>query len=363
MAATVVDTSRRLWNSGVSISRTTLAILTRQLAAMLRSGIPLHQSLAFCAESDPRAAPVLEQVVSKVESGYSLSNALREFPESFDSVYVGLVQSGEMSGRINEMLEKLADVLERELELRKRLISVVTYPAMLLIVSLLGTLGFIFFVLPQLMPLFQDLKVDLPLPTKILLSLREVLLPVTVLMGLVALVIFLTRKPIKSAIASRPALQRRLANLALSIPVLGPVYEKIVISRVLYSMSSMLEVGVTMNQALARSEESAGNAQVAFRLARARQDLTEGATVTEAFRDNGVFPNSALQLISAGEESARTVEMFNFVAKSFDDEVEYAMQSAAGYLEPMIMVVMGLIVGFITIAAAMPTIQLLQNFG
>ena len=167
----------------------------------------------------------------------------------------------------------------------------------------------------------------------------------------------------RAALAARPVLGRQLADLALRFPVLGPVYEKIVTSRVLYSLSSMLEVGVTMNQALARSEESAGNAQVAHRLARARQDLTDGSTVSEAFRDNEVFPNSALQLISAGEESARVVEMFNYVAKSFDEEVEFAMQAAAGYLEPLIMVGMGLIVGFITIAAAMPTIQLLQNFG
>ena len=346
-----------------ALTRHQLSIFTRQAAAMLKAGIPLHQVVSFCAEADPEAAPMLEDVCQKIETGYSLSGALKDYPESFDPVYVGLVHAGELSGRLNEMLAKLADILERELELRKRMISVITYPAMLLGVSILGTLGFIFFVLPQLTPLFMDLGVDLPWPTRLLLNLRTILLPASVTTVLAALVFWFSRRHVAAYIQANPSLERRLAYAPLALPVVGPVYDKIVTARVLYSMATMLEVGVTMNQALARAEGAAGNAYVAYRLSRARADLAEGSSVTECFQINSVFPETALHLISAGEESARLVEMFNYVARHFDEDVQQAMDAAAGMLEPLIMVLMGAVVGFIVIAAALPTIHLLQNFG
>ncbi len=354
---------RNLLKRKVVMSRYALSIFTRQLSAMLKAGIGIHQSVAFCAESDPQSADILKDVVLKIEQGYTFSAALEGYPDSFDDVFVGLVHSGELSGRLNEMLGRLADLLEREIDLRKRIIAVITYPSVLLGVSLLGTLGFIFFILPQLTPMFLDLKVDLPWPTMVLLKFRDLLLPIIAVGSTLLLTFWVTRAKIQSYVRSRPTLQRRLAAIPFQIPVVGPVIEMTVTARVLYSLSTLLEVGVTMNQALARSEKAAGNAFVAWRLKKAREALLEGCTVTECFQMHQVFPSTALHLIGAGEESARLVEMFAYVAKHFDQEVEYSMDSAASLLEPIIMLVMGLIVGFITIAAAMPTIQLLQNFG
>lgn len=352
----------RYRNRRRAMSLHTLSVFTRQLSAMLKAGIALHQSVSFCAESDPESAPVLEDICRKIESGFSFSGALREYPECFNAVYVGLIHAGELSGRLNEMLARLADILERELELRKRMISVVTYPAMLMGVSILGTLGFIFFVLPQLEPMFLDLGVDLPWPTQVLLSLRTLLLPVTVVLAVTLLLLALLRGQIVAYIKARPGLERKLAYIPLSTPVLGPVYEKLITARVLYSLATMLEVGVAMSQALARAEGATGNAYIGFRLSRARQELADGSSVTECFANNQVFPDTAMQLIAAGEESARLVEMFTYVAKHFDEEVEQSMNSAAGLLEPLIMVGMGLVVGFIVVAAALPTIKLLQGF-
>jgi type IV pilus assembly protein PilC len=346
-----------------ALTRNGMVVFTRQMAAMLKAGIPLNQAIAFCSEADPESSVVLEDIVKKIETGFSFSAALKEYPESFDPVYIGLVHSGELSGRLNEMLAKLADILERELNLRKRMVSVVTYPAVLLAVSILGTLGFIFFVLPQLTPLFTSLKVDLPWPTKMLLGLREVLLPATIGLLVAAVILWAVRGTIRAFVQARPSLERRLAYIPLSIPVLGTVYDKIITARVLYSLATMLEVGVTMSQALTRAECTTGNAYVGFRLQRARLDLADGSSVTECFQAHKVFPETALQLIAAGEESARLVEMFAYVARHFDEEVEQTMDAAASLLEPIIMVVMGVIVGFITIAAALPTIHLLQNFG
>lgn len=343
-------------------SRHKLAIFTRQMAVMLKAGIQLHLAISFAAESDPELEPLLNEVMRKVESGYTYSAAISETSRSFDTVYVGLVKAGEMSGRLHEMLARLADVMEREVELRKKIIAVVTYPIALLLVCFVGTLGFIFFILPTLTPLFLDLEVDLPWPTKVLLSLRDVILPGTI--GLVVLIsaLYLLRDRISDFIKKRPSLERQVATLPFLVPVVGQVYDKLVTARVLYSLATMLDVGITLNQALARSETTAGNALVAYKLGKARVDLADGAGVTDCFRMNGLFNASAIHLISAGEESAKLSEMFNFVARMFDEEVEHALQGAASILEPIIMIVMGLIVGFITIAAALPTIHLLQNF-
>ncbi len=344
------------------IGRHDLCIFTRQLSAMLKAGIPLHLGVSFCAESDPDLAPILYDVVMKIEAGFSFSAALKEYPDSFDPVYVGLVNAGELSGRLNEMLARLADVLEREIELRKRLISVITYPSVLLGVSILGTLGFILFVLPQLTPLFMDLEVDLPLPTQILLGFRKVMVPLLIVTILAVVAAFLAQDTVKAYIRSRPILERRLAAIPFDIPVLGDVYEKIIVARILYALSTMLDVGVTMAQALARAEITCGNAFIAHRLARSREDLCDGNSVTDCFRINDVFPPTALHLIAAGEESAQLTTMFSYVAKHFDEDVENSLDAAASMLEPLIMVFMGCIVGFIVIAAALPTIKLLQAF-
>ena len=347
---------------GKRFSRYKLALFTRQMAVMLKAGIQLHQSVAFAADSDPEMEPLLKQVLQKLESGYSFSNAIADSSRSFDTVYVGLIQAGELSGRLHEMLARLADVLEREIELRKRMISVVTYPTVLLTVSFLGTLGFIFFVLPTLTPLFKDLGVALPLPTRILLASRDFIIPTFAVTVLSIILLVLTRDRISDYIKERPTLERKLAAVPFSIPVVGDVYEKVITARVLYSLSTMLDVGITLNQALARAEVTSGNALTSYRLGKARMDLADGLGVTDCFRLNNLFNPSALHLISAGEEAAKLADMFQYVAKLFDEEVEYALESASSILEPMIMVVMGFIVGFITIAAALPTIQLLQNF-
>jgi len=343
-------------------SRYKLAVFTRQIAVMLMSGIQLHLTVSFAAESDEELRPMLEQVLKKIESGYQFSAALQEASRTFDPVYIGLIQAGELSGRLPSILSKLADALEREVELRKRLVSAVTYPIVLLAICFLGTLGFIFFILPTLTPLFNDLQVELPLPTRILLASRDFIIPVTAVAAGLSFLFYVLRDKIGDYIKSRPTLERQLAAVPFELPVIGAVYEKIVTARVLYSLSTMLDVGITLNQALARAETAAGNALVAFRLSKARFDLADGVGVTECFRMNNLFTPSALYLISAGEEAARLAEMFKFVARILDEEVEYAVQSASSVLEPLIMVVMGFIVGFITISAALPTIQLLENF-
>ena len=319
-------------------------------------------ALSFAAETDNEVRPLLMEINKKVESGYTFHNALKSASPSFDPVYLGMIQAGELSGRLHEMLERMADVLERECELRKRLVSVVTYPIVLLVICLLGTLGFMFFILPTLTPLFLDLGVDLPLPTRILLLSKEFLVPVLIVVPLMLVLLYLARHKIREFIHSKPALARGIDSFLFNIPVLGEVYDKMVTSRVLYSLYPMLEVGMTVNQALTLSQSAAGNALTAFRLGRARSGLADGLGVTECFRDNNLFSESALHLIHAGEEAAKLADMFQYVAKLCDEEVEYSLEAASGLLEPIIMIVMGVLVGFVTISAALPTIHLLQNF-
>lgn len=359
-AAAVKDNAPKV--SELKASQQDLAVVTRQLAAMLGAGIPIHSALEFCVDYENSTAQALEEVANKVASGVSVSHALRQYPDVFDGVYVGLVQTGEMSGRLPEILEKLAELLERQVAMRQRLISTMTYPSVLGGVAILGVVGFVYFVLPLITPLFDSLGVDLPLPTRILLAFRTVLPYLAFWVLVMALGWRFFHKRIKNYLNSKPALKRKFDAIPVRAPLIGPTWEKIVTSRVLYAMATMVDVGIGMIQAMARSETAAGNSYVAYRMQRARLALTEGATVYESLSEARVFPEAALQLISVGEEAADLGRMFQYVANYYEEEVEYALDTLASLLEPMIMVVMGLVVGFICVSAALPTIQLLQNF-
>ncbi len=349
------------WGSGPKASREQLAVLTRQMAAMINAGIPVHSVLDFCVQDDSELSRVMEGLANKVTTGISLTQALRDYPGVFDPVFVGLVHTAELSGQLSTVFVKLAEMLERQVAMKKKVIAALTYPAILLLVAALGVVGFVYFVLPSLTPLFDSMEMDLPVMTKMLLASRKGI-PIALATALIWTVGLWFGRPLwQRELDRRPALRRFLHGIPLRLPVVGKTVEKLVTARVLYSMAGMLDVGIGMAQALARSEAAAGNEYVAHRLRMARGDLSDGMTVYECLSNHNVFPEAALQLIMVGEEAADLAKMFTYVADWFEDEVEHSLTMLTSMLEPLIMVGMGIVVGFISISAAMPTIQLLAN--
>ncbi len=329
---------------------------------MLNSGIPLHRVLEFYSDSDDTdLARVVGDLAYKVQTGHTFSRAMRNYPTVFSPVFIGLAETGEQSGRINEAFDRLAELLEKQTAMQKKLVAATTYPAILLTVSLAAIAGFVYFVLPMMLPLFQSLEVELPLPTKILLMSRYfVPIGFTVLVGF--LVGSWLGKPwIRRYFLQNPHVKMALHSVPLRLPVIGNLTRKIVTVRILRSMATMLDAGLAMVPTLRRCGIVAGNAVIEYRLGQATVEIMDGSTVAEAMQKYDVFPEGAIQMLNVGEESADLIAMISHVAEFYDSEVELAITDMANLLEPLIMVVMGFIVGFIVLSAILPTVQLLQT--
>ncbi|MBI3929437.1 MAG: type II secretion system F family protein [Armatimonadetes bacterium] len=337
-------------------------MFTRQLAAMLSAGIQLHQALLFYAQGDTSPlCQVMEKTAARLAAGSSLSQALRRHPAVFSPVYVGLVEVGESSGKLVHVFNRLADLLEKQVTMRKRVSAVLTYPAILLLISVLAMLSFLLFVLPMMAPIFESLRIPMPLATRILLASRIVIPVGGVILLLAAAVLWLARPWLRRYYREHPAALRRLHQVPLSMPVLGAVLLKLITARVLYSLATMLDAGLTLVSSLHRAAGVAGNAGIAARMEDATRDVIEGRSVAEALKRHRVFPSGAVQLISVGEESAGLNAMLRHIASIYDAEVELALMNLAAVVEPVIMVTMGALVAFVVLSAVLPTIYLLNN--
>lgn len=343
------------------VSGEELTIFTRQLATMLGSGIPLHQALLYYGETNEGDLPlIIRKVATDVASGHTFSNAMRPFPLVFSPIYIALAEMGEQSGQIVTAYRRLADLMERQTNMRKKVVSALTYPCVLLVVSMAAIAGFVYFVLPMMTPMFTNMGVDLPLPTRMLLSLRTVVPVATILAVLSLLGLWLGRPWMKIYLHTHPEKLRQLHAIWFYIPVVSGIYSKLATARILYSMSTMLDAGLTMTSTMKRAAMAAGNQFIAFRLNKATESVMEGASLAEALSIYEVFPNTAIQMLAVGEESANLSGMVTHIANLYDSEVEVALNDIASVIEPIIMIVMGGVVGFIVLAAVLPTVQLIQ---
>ena len=343
------------------VSGEELTIFTRQLATMLGSGIPLHQALLYYGETNDGDLPlIIRKVATDVASGHTFSNAMRPFPQVFSPIYVALAEMGEQSGQIVTAYRRMADLMERQTNMRKKVISALTYPCVLLVVSMAAIAGFVYFVLPMMTPMFTNMGVELPLPTRMLLSLR-LIVPVVTIAGILSLIgIWLGKPWVKVYLNTHPEKLRQLHAVWFYLPVVSGIYSKLATARILYSMSTMLDAGLTMTSTMQRAALAAGNQFIAFRLNRACESVMEGASLAEALSIYEVFPNTAIQMLAVGEESASLSAMVTHIANLYDSEVEVALNDIASVIEPIIMIVMGGVVGFIVLAAVLPTVQLIQ---
>ena len=330
---------------------------------MLGAGIPMHRALMFYAEGGEQTTltTIIDDVANQVAGGNRLSVALSRYPAVFPEIYSSMIEMGETSSQLQEVLERLADLQEKQNGMRKKIIATFTYPVLLCVISMLSVAVLVCYVLPLLTPLFDSLHVELPLPTRILLWSRHLFSGV--LWGLVLLV--LGHRQIVPFLrwffARFPRLALWVDRTSLSLPVLGTFNRKVIAARVLHSLSTMLESGVVVLAAVKRCANVAGNRVIASKLLQARVDLADGATFFEAFSQNAIFPSACVQLITVGEETSSLAESVRWAAKFMEGDVDSALTTLAGLLEPIIMAGMGIIVGFILLSCMLPTVQLLNN--
>jgi len=251
--------------------------------------------------------------------------------------------------------------MEKQLKMHKRVVAALTYPAVLLLVSMACICVFIFFILPLIEPMFLGMNIALPWPTRLLLASRNLMLPSIIMVLAGGFLAWIFRPFITAYLARRPALRSKLHRAPLFWPIFGPVMRKIAVARILYSLYSMLDSGMTLVMAITRSSNVTGNFWISERLQLSKASVIDGDTLAAAFEISEVFPVACTQLITVGEETSSLATIVKYVADMYDEDAEMALTDMTTMLEPLLMGGMGLIVGFIVISAMLPTQELINH--
>lgn len=333
-----------------------LADATRQLATLLSSGLPLMDAIGVLVEQEEGAGlkAALASVRDDVRGGSSLADALRANQRIFPPLYVNMVAAGEASGTLEITLERLADFLEEQARFRGRLAAALAYPMLMTIIGV-GVLFFLFsFVLPRVVAMFEDMKQQLPFITLLLLRLVGVIQGFWwLILGLVAGAAYYLKRYF-----STPHGRERLDSMLLRLPVFGSVIRMIAVSRFTRTLGTLLQGGVHPLTALDIVKNIVGNTVLASAIQKARDNVREGESITEPLRRSGLFPPVVVQMVSVGEKSGELEKMLLKVSDSFDRSVESRITALLSLMEPVIILVMGVIVGFIVIAILLPILEM-----
>lgn len=342
-----------------------ISIFTRQMSAMLNAGLGIHKVLIFGADStEGSMAIVLNDLANRVGDGWSLSNAMARHPKVFSPIYVGLIKAGESSGQLLEVVDKLADLTEKQVGLQKKLSSALVYPAFLVSVAGICLYGFLAFILPSMLPMVTTLGVTLPWPTRMLVLVANTLRSPLSLTLIVAAVlgVAIGRPHFRIWLHKNPEIHLRLDQELLRFPVVGPLLYKITVARILYALSATLVGGIPLTRCLDLCRTIAGNAYIAQNLVGVSRDLTNGVPFSSALAENEVMPRSAVLILASAEEASDVSQLVVFLAKMYEEDVELSIATAMSLVEPLLMAFLGLIGGFVAIATMLPLVSLLNKF-
>ncbi len=341
-----------------------LAIYCRQLAVMVNSGIAVNRALRFCSRGeDTNLNIVMARVADEVESGKSVSQALSEQPRVFGNIFIALVKAGETSGALDVSLKKLADLLEKTVGLQKRVQATLAYPAVIFVVCLAVIAFFTFYIIPQMIPMFESMSVELPLPTRIMMFGATTLQnpwvsgPLALFTVVGSILLFNAYQNLDKA----PEIRYYVDSYSLRLPVIGPLFRLSTQARILFTLATLLDAGVSLTESLLVVEKVANNEVYSRRIRWGREALLQGSSVFASLESHEVFSMMALQMIKVGEETGTLAEMVRRIGQMYEEDVEHQLDQLSSLIEPLIMAFMGLVVGFITIASFLPMVQLLQN--
>ena len=343
------------------VRRAELVSTTRQLATLLSAGLPLVSALSGVLEQVKRPAlrKVLSQVRERVKEGMSLANALMEHPAVFPSVYTAMINAGETSGTLELVVERLADFGEQQLALQRKIRSTLAYPLLMLIVGVGVVVFLMAYVIPRVTQIFVDMKQELPLPTTVLIGVSGLFQKYWPL-ALLAVIgfIFAARFYVNT-----DAGRRRYDRMLLKLPVVGVIVEKVAIARITRTLGTLLHNGVPLLNAMEIVRSLVGNVVLRQALEEARQEISEGASITAPLAKGGVFPPSVIQMISVGEQSGNLEGMLFKVADTFDSEVETSVTTFTSLLGPFMILFLAFFVGFVVLAVLLPIFEMSHLIG
>ncbi len=344
---------------GKKITEKDITIFTRQLAVMMKAGVPLLQAFDIVGRGhgNPSVGKLLLDIKTDVETGSSLSQAFRKYPAYFDALFCNLVGAGEAAGILDSLLERLATYKEKILAIKGKIKGALFYPIAVIVVALVVTAVIMIFVIPVFKDLFKSFGADLPAPT----------LVVMIDLGLLRRQLVVGVRPagrgrlrIHLAWKRSTTVQRFMDRLFLRLPVFGDVIRKAAIARWCRTLSTMFAAGVPLVESLDSVAGAAGNYVYYEATKRIQSEVSTGTNLTAAMTNSGVFPSMVLQMTAIGEESGSLDAMLGKVADFFEQEVDDAVESLSSLMEPMIMVVLGTLIGGIVVAMYLPIFKMGQ---
>ncbi len=353
----VTRLQRRRFAGRHGLRRQDLAVFTRQLAAMTRAGVPLLQALDILGrgQNSPALARILQQVRSDVATGHDLSSAMAKHPDFFSPLYCNLVAVGESAGVMDSTLDRLAVYEEKSLALRNQIRSALMYPAAVMTVALAVVAVILIVVVPTFKDVFASFGAELPLLTRIVISMSESLvswwwLSLAALLGGGML--------LRSFVRRSSSLQFAVDATLLRLPLVGDLMTKALVARWTRTLSTLFGAGIPLVDALGSAARSAGNLVFSQATQKVQRDVSTGQRMTLSMEGTGVFPPMVLQMALVGEESGSLDRLMGKTADFFEAEVDEKVKGLSSLLEPLIIVILGVLIGGIVVAMYLPIFQL-----
>lgn len=355
----VTKVKKRRMSGGKSIKPKDISIFTRQLATMMRAGVPLLQAFDIVARgsTNPRVTKLLNDIRTDVETGTSLSAAFRKHPLYFDALYCNLVEAGEAAGILETLLDRLATYQEKTLAIKQKIKSALMYPVAVLVVAFVVVAVIMIFVIPAFKEVFTSFGADLPAPTLAVIAMSEFFVSYWyVIFGvLIGGTYFFFQSWKRSE-----KMQKTMDRLLLKVPVFGQLIYKSAVARWTRTLSTMFAAGVPLVEALDSVGGASGNAVFAEATESIQRDVSTGSSLTASMQTTGIFPVMVLQMSAIGEESGSLDHMLSKAADFYEDEVDEAVKGLSSLLEPIIIVVLGGLIGGIVVSMYLPIFKLGQ---
>lgn len=348
--------------SSSKITEKDITLFTRQLATMMKSGVPLLQAFEIVGKghSNPSVSKLLSDIKADVETGSSLSASFRKYPLYFDNLYCNLVGAGEQAGILDTLLDRLASYKEKILGIKSKIKSALVYPISIIIVAFVITAVIMIFVIPAFKELFSSFGSDLPAPTVIVMNISDIFVEwwwaIFGSIGGALWFFFYTWKRSEK-------MQNTMDRLILKVPIFGELIRKATIARFARTLSTMFSAGVPLVEALDSVAGASGNRVYYDATKKIQSEISTGTSLTVAMQNADVFPNMVLQMTAIGEESGALDSMLGKVADFYEAEVDDAVAAISSLMEPVIMVVLGVLIGGLVIAMYMPIFKMGQVVG
>ncbi|VVN85080.1 type II secretion system F family protein [Pseudomonas fluorescens] len=349
--------SASIFNLGKRIKAHDIALFTRQMATMMKAGVPLLQSFDIIGEGfdNPAMRKLVDEVKQEVAAGNSFAAALRKKPQYFDELYCNLVDAGEQAGALDTLLERVATYKEKSESLKAKIKKAMTYPLAVVCVAIIVTGILLVKVVPQFESVFEGFGAELPAFTVMVIGLSELMQEWWwVMLGVLIAAFFGLRHAFKTSQGFRD----RTDTWLLKLPLIGTLMYKSAVARYARTLSTTFAAGVPLVEALESVAGATGNIVFKRAVLRIRQDVATGMQLNFSMRSSGIFPNMAIQMTAIGEESGALDDMLDKVASFYEDEVDNMVDNLTSLMEPFIMVVLGVVVGGLVVAMYLPIFQL-----